>query len=300
MDSTDLPRDFDALVALIEARFDALSPQLRRGARHLVDNPDEVALRSMRDIAGSAGITPATLVRLAKLLGFAGYPELRELFAGRLRGAGSRPFSPRAVVLSESGTAQGLYDQSFAAQIGNLEATWRANGVELMTQCAETLERASDVYVVGYRSCYPLAYFLHYVYRLFRREVHLVSAIGGTFGDELRGLGPGDAVIAIGLAPYSREILASTRIAADRGAALVAITDSALSPLAAGARHALLFGTETPSFFHSMSAASATIETLLALLSYRGGERALSAIREAEAQLAEHKAYIDPPGKGTR
>jgi len=66
------PRSLDGLVVLIRERFPDMSPQFQIGARFLIDFPGEVPVQSMRSIAAGAGVQPATLVRLAKALGYEG------------------------------------------------------------------------------------------------------------------------------------------------------------------------------------------------------------------------------------
>jgi DNA-binding MurR/RpiR family transcriptional regulator len=72
---------------------------------------------------------------------------------------------------------------------------------------------------------------------------------------------------------------------------VVALTDSQLSPLERRTRLSLLFTAETPSFFHSVTAAMAMVETLLALLVARGGRETVHSIHESEAQLSAFAAY---------
>ena len=66
---------------IIRRRFADLSPTLKEAARFVLDRPNEVVIGSMRTVASKAGLPPATLVRLAQQLGFAGWPQLNEAFA---------------------------------------------------------------------------------------------------------------------------------------------------------------------------------------------------------------------------
>ena len=79
---------------LIDQSFEALSPELQRAARWLRQNPAALALQSMRSTAREAGVAPATMTRLAQRLGFGGFEDLREPFAGQL--AGRMPATPSA------------------------------------------------------------------------------------------------------------------------------------------------------------------------------------------------------------
>src|SRR4029450_3412803 len=85
----------DPVETLIEREFDGLSPELQRAARWVRSNGPVLALRSMRSAAGQAGVSPATMTRLARRLGFDSFGALREPYVDRL--AGGAPPAPPAV-----------------------------------------------------------------------------------------------------------------------------------------------------------------------------------------------------------
>lgn len=283
----------------IRETFPTLSRQLQLGARFLVDHPDDVALCSMREIAGRAGVQPVTLVRLAKHLGFDGWPALRERFIERIRSMPAS-FSRRAADLIRRDDAHGLFHETLGTIRANLEATEAGIGAGAIPAVAKMLERADTVYVAGFRSCYAPAFSFYYAYRLFRqRTVVLVSGTGGTFETELRGLSRKDAVLLLGFEPYSRETALVAEAAKKAGATIIAVTDSTVSPLTHDADRVLTFSTSSPSFFPSVAAASALLECIIAVLVARAGSAAVTSIRSAESQLFALGAYLPPP-KGRR
>jgi len=274
--------------------IDRLSPQLRRAARFLSRQPDLVAVFSLRDLAKSAGVAPASFVRLAHALGFPGYPDLRREIIRRIL-PDALTYAAKAEKLQKVGDASGLYEQVFAAQIANLNATQRANAADVLRASAETLERARRVWILGLRSLYPLAFYLHYVWGFFRRDLFLAASPSGTLDNALFAIDRGDAMVVMTMAPYTRDVVAAAEMAARAGAKVIAITDSDLSPLAPHADHMLVAATDTPSFFHSLIAANALVEALVALLANRGGAKALSAIRRTQDRLQAMHTYLEPP-----
>jgi DNA-binding MurR/RpiR family transcriptional regulator len=274
-------------------RIDGLSPQLRRAARFLGRSPELVAIHSLRELAAKAGVTPATFVRLAQALGFAGYSELKRELVGRLIPA-ALSYVAKAEQLQNVGDPTGIYDQVFAAQSANLDATRRANSADVLRASAETLEQANRVWIVGFRSLYPLSFYLHYVWGFFRRDLFLAASPSGVLDNALFAIERGDAVVVMTMAPYSRDAVMAAEMAAKAGARVVALTDSDLSPLAAYADHVLVAATDTPSFFHSLTAANGVIEALLAVLANRGGAKALTAIRRTQERLQAMQTYVDP------
>src|SRR5205807_9584483 len=136
-----------------------------------------------------------------------------------------------------------------------------------------------------------------YVHSLFGSASVLVDGPGGSGVDALRTIGPRDVLLAITVNPYARETIRAARYAGGRGARVLAITDSELSPLAAVAHETLIVRTETPSFFHTMVPALAAVECLAALVAARRGDRTLAALAASEAQLAAFETYERPPRK---
>jgi len=120
----------------------------------------------------------------------------------------------------------------------------------------------------------------------------LLDAPGGTGSDALRDAQKSDALLAINVKPYTRTTVEVTRHVARRGVSVVAITDSAVSPLARVARATILVPTESPSFFHTMTPAFAVVETLAALVAAAGGERALTAVSEIEDQMRSLSTHV--------
>jgi DNA-binding MurR/RpiR family transcriptional regulator len=280
---------FNELVTIIRDRFPDLSPQFQAGAAFLLDNPDEVAVLSMRKVAERAKVQPAAMVRLSQLLGFPGWNELREIFVSRVR-TRPEPLTTRARSLVKGGSGNQLSRELAQAQSHNLELTLAQNAGSVV-ETAKTLKKAPHIHVAGFRSCYPVAFSLLYGYRLFRPSVSLVSGEAGTLEMQLRGIERKHAVVVVSFAPYSVEALRVAQAAVERGAKLVALTDSAVSPIALNADHTLIFSHESPSFFPSLVAASALAEMLVAHLLALEGKDAIANLQQAETALHSQGAY---------
>ena len=135
--------------------------------------------------------------------------------------------------------------------------------------------------------------------QLLRSSVHLVDGQGGTLEMQCRAFERGDALLAVGFAPYSREVLAAAQLARDAGCRIVALTDSPASPLALQADATLLFSLHSPSFFPSITSAMALSEALVELLASRAGKNVVQRIEQAETQLFTSGAYAQrPPRRG--
>ncbi|WP_050451840.1 MurR/RpiR family transcriptional regulator [Candidatus Burkholderia verschuerenii] len=280
---------FDQLAATIRERFPALSPQFQAAAAFLLDNPDEVAVLSMRKVAERAQVQPAAMVRLSQQLGFPGWNELREIFVSRVR-TRPEPLTARARSLVKGGSDNQLSHDLAQAQSHNLDVTLSQNAANIV-EAAKALRRAPHVHVAGFCSCYPVAFGLLYGYRLFRPSVSLINGEAGTLEMQLRGIEKKHATVVVSFAPYSAEAVRVAQATVERGGKLIALTDSAVSPIALNADHTLIFSHDSPSFFPSLVAASALAEMLVAHLLALEGKDAVAYLEQAEAALHAQGAY---------
>jgi DNA-binding MurR/RpiR family transcriptional regulator len=285
--------DIEMLRARMKQRAADITPQLEKAAAVLFAKPDDVALLSMRELAGRAGLPPGTFLRLARVLGFSGYPELRNVFAERLRQSSS-VYSPRAAQLQRKdgeNTEIGLVKKLFSSKLENIERTFDRNPPQTLLEIVGLLEKAQRVFLVGQRSSYPIVYFFHYVLELFSEKSVAIHDIGGTFADELRYLRPRDLLFVVSFRPYTRTSILAAEYAASLGCPIIAMTDSEVSPLNLRAAHTIFVDPSSPSFFDSIVEPLIVIEALLALLMARGGRTAITNLRNSEDQLSRFGAY---------
>ncbi len=287
----------------IMAAFADMPPRLRTAASFVLDRPGDVALLSMREQAKHAGIPPSTMTRFAQKLGFDGYDDIRALYGKGLRD-GLDGFSDRAGDLvdrhrarGETATALDLLD----AASRQVEALGNEDAIEQITAAAAAIGKARRVFVLGRRSSYPLAYQLAYTCELIGCDVQLLDAAGGIGADRLANAGAEDVLVVIGIRPYAAESLTIATYAAGRGLAVVAVTDSLVSPLAAGARHLVIVGVESPSFFHTMVPGLAAVEAVVALVAAARADAARNALetREQHFQALGAMLRLRPARRGS-
>ena len=280
----------DGLRQVIQRAFAELSPALQNVARYVLDHPNDVVIASMRAVAIRSGSNPPTLVRFAQKIGLRGWVDLKRALVQEM-GLGPEPYGTKARTLVRRAKDLSLGSEMFKVHEANLHSTQRLNAGSLRPTC-EILERAKVVHVAGFRACFPVAYSFVYVYRLFRQTVQLMEAIGGSLEMQLRALDKDDALLVVSFAPYSREAIQAAKVARQRGAAIVALSDSAASPIALLADETVLFSTNSPSFFPSIAAAIAIAEGLLELLASRAGKSGIRRIEASEEYLFASGAYV--------
>jgi DNA-binding MurR/RpiR family transcriptional regulator len=277
----------------ISATYGNMSPNFRKIAAFILDNPDEIALSSMRKNAKQIGINPSNFVRFARYLSFDGYPQLRQLFQYDLKEKKYGYFE-RAQSLQKHHKAErisSIISELQQANNENLNSTFSENSITSLKNTARTLLDARHIYIFGMRICFPAAFALHYTCKMMREHVYLSEGLGGTIADDMRGMGKDDAFVAIGMDPYSNETVNATRYAVKSGATVIALTDSTLSPLAIKSDIIQTFSHKGPLVPGTILPLMALIEAITIVMIAKSGTKALDAIKISEQQLKEFHAY---------
>lgn len=289
------------LIQQLDSHFDALSPELQRAARWVRAHPAELGLQSMRQSARAAGVAPATMTRLAQALGLSGFDAMRR----PARAAFARSVGGQGV--EASATADGALDQEpvlqpalARAQAGNLASVAAHNPAPSLAAAAQRILQARSVLFLGLRASFGTAYHLHYTCDWLRPGTALATDPGGAWADRLAALEPTDLLVAVSQAPYTVHTVEAVQQAAARGVPVLALTDSALSPLARAATQSLLFDAASPAFFHSMTGAQALAETLMQAVAEQGGQAVVQRLAQRQQQLQTARVYWDKTGPRSR
>jgi DNA-binding MurR/RpiR family transcriptional regulator len=229
------PRDFDSLRAAILERRESLPKRIAQIAAYALDNPDDIAFGTAASIAALAGVQPSTLVRFAQQLGFDGFTALQSVFRERLRERTSS-YDERLSTLrarAESGAGhRAVFDSFVTAASTSLADIARSIDEAHLGRAIDLLAEADTIYILAKRRSYPVASYLAYALGKMKVRSQLIESAGGLDAEMIGFAAPRDAAIAISFSPYASATVDEARAMARQGVPVVAITDSAFSPLA--------------------------------------------------------------------
>jgi DNA-binding MurR/RpiR family transcriptional regulator len=280
-----------AALARVKDGYEALTPVLRRAARWVVDNPADVCFLSLREQARRADVTAPTMTRLARALGYRSFHDFQGDFRSHATW-GAADFSARARRL-QSQSARSIPARQRLAQLqaSDVEGLATLNPQDALDVVAARLLRARTTAFLGFRSCHSVALHAHYLHSMLVGRAVLLQDTHGTLLESTAALTSDDALVAIAIAPYTRQTVEAVQLAAGRRVPVIAITDSELSPLARVADQRLLFESASSSFFHSLVAGHALVERLMAAVAARGGRKVVRRLEAREALLRDAHAY---------
>ncbi|MEL6481437.1 MAG: MurR/RpiR family transcriptional regulator [Pseudomonadota bacterium] len=290
----DLKIGSEELVARLQAALGELSPELRKAAGFVLENPREVGVSSVRGLAERAGVKPNTLVRLANHLDMPGYEAFRDVFrAGLLKE--EETYQDRArwlQSLSRKGRLGQLFAESAENAMRNVERFYGETDPADIERAVESILRARQTFVLGVGMNYPVAHNFAYLAGMAMDGI-IALPHGGTLPvDGLARADERDMLIAMTFRPYRREVLESVQAAAEKGMHVLAVSDSPAAPIMDAAEHRFVIGTDTPQFFHSTVALAAFFEVLLGFLVARAGSRAVASIESFHERREALGIYV--------
>lgn len=271
----------------ISEAYGGLSAKLRTAADYVAGHPVEVATRSLRSLAQTSGVSPATFSRLARALGFVDYAEMRE--AGRAAvGAKLAPFSERARALREDDAAASAADvlhRQAAACASNIAYLERNTPADRLEAAAEALHAAPRVLLIAALGSSGVLDAFGYQAGWFKPGWRVAGRDGVSAASALSRMVPGDVVFALVKTPYARRTMAALETARANGLTTVVVTDGHRSPALAFADHGFVVPTDGANFFSSYVATMVLLETIMAILLRKSGADAEARIKDTEDHL---------------
>lgn len=265
MNGTNVPSQ---VLDHLTAEWDALTPQAQKAARYVLENPADVGVSTVREIAEAANVKPNTFVRMARQVGFDGYEDFRAPFRDAIRqGAFSFPDRARWLQgIGKSGGLGGLYAEMAEAAIRNIEDTFATVDADMLKDAAEAIWSARQIFVLGVGVNNANARNFSYLASTGMKQFHAIPRAGSTATDDLAWADGQDVLIAMTCRPYRAEVVEAVEIAREQGVTIVGISDSPASPVVIGADYRFVIAADTPQFFPSSVSMIALLETLISFV----------------------------------
>ena len=285
------PASYEELRAVLASGSARLPKRLRDVAVFLWQHPGDVALGTSTTISEQAGVLPSTLVRFAQHLGYSGFSDLQDLFKEHMKG-GFATYA-RSVAVNPAEGREGsdvTFVQGYITAARESLARAAADlDMASFEAVANIVAKAKIVYLVGSKRAYPVTtYMAIALSKLGVRNV-LVDNVGSSAFDQIGGGAEGDVVIAVNFSPYNSITAEIATAGVQAGMPVVAITDSALSPLVRIASAWIEIVENDFAGFRS-PAATITVATALVLAVARRREQAAEATARKKLRHANGSA----------
>ena len=264
---------YESLARAITEAYPTLPNRLQGIARFALDNPDQMALSTVAEIAEAAGVPPSAVIRFANALGFEGFLALQRVYRERLV-ARSATYRERIESLRKrGGGSNGVLPQLADSAIGELEQLREHVDPGLFRRAAALVLEASRVHVLAQRRAFPVAAYLAYGLSQLEVPAFLLDSVGGMLRQQASLLREGDLLIAASFRNYSPEVVEAASICHRNGVPVIALTDHAVSPLAKAATLRFDLGDNLALPFRSLVGPLCAAQALVMSVGYAQAER---------------------------
>ena len=216
------------LLARINQTGRRLSKGQKRIAEYIVNHYDKAAFMTASKLGDKVQVSESTVVRFAIALGYDGYPALQKALQEMIR---NRLTAVQRVEMTGDMSESAVLGTVFKADMQNIRQTIEDLDEANFSRTVDALCEAERVYVVGVRSSAPLAQFLGYYMNFIRDNVMVITSGISDVLEQVARVGEKDVVLGISFPRYSRRTIEAMNYAKSKGATVVSLTDTPLSPL---------------------------------------------------------------------
>ncbi len=277
--------------------WDALTPEAQKAARYVLENPTDVGVSTVREIAEAANVKPNTFVRMARQVGFDGYEDFRAPFREAIRqGAVSFPDRARWLQgIGKSGELGGLYADMVGSAIRNIEETFAGIDAARLKAAAEDIWNSRQIFTLGVGVNNSNARNFTYLASTGMKQFHAIPRPGSTPVDDLAWADKQDVLIAITCKPYRTEVIEAVKLAREQGLTVVGLSDSPASPIILNAHHGFVVAADTPQFFPSSVSTIALLETLLSFVIAVSSDEIVERVERFHQRRHQLGLYAEEP-----
>lgn len=283
----------------ILSKVDIKNKKLSKGHNKLVayitENYDKAAFMTASKLGEKVGVSESTVVRFATEMGFKGYPELQKELQQMIK---SKLTAVQRMEVSS--TLIGEQDAIKKVLNGDIELirnTLDHISADEFSQAVETINNARKIYILGVRSSAALASFLYfYLNPVFENVVLIDTSSGSEMFEQMFRISEEDVCVAISFPRYSKQIINALRFINDRGTKIIAITDSADSPIAEYAENILVAKSDMVSVVDSLVAPLSLINALIVAVTFSRRDEVYNNFNKLESIWDEYQVYDKSDG----
>lgn len=278
-------------ISRINDKFNKMSKSHKKVATFILDHYEQAAFMTAAKLGATVGISESTVVRFAYCLGYEGYPEFQEALAEWVKN--------KLNSVQKIGAKYGKSTQSeiltsvLTTDMENISDTIEHVDPQAFETAVETVLNAEHVYIIGIRSCEPLARFLYFYLNMIRGNVILLASTSTSeIFEQMIRIDERDAMIGISFPRYSMRTLKAMELANDRNAKVISITDTIHSPMCLYSSCNLMAKSEMVSIVDSLAAPLSLINALVVALCLKRPDDVRKTLESLEDVWDNYQVYL--------
>ncbi len=292
----ETPKNFEKLrqVYLLlksnEIKLD-IGSKTKKAFTLMIQTPEMVAVNNIVELSKLTEISPASITRLTKTLGFNSFVSYQKVFKDRSK-VKDNYFSQklRKLSLETNLTAKQVLQKQLQSTAENMIECIKSSDESTFDGAAEMLANSNRIFVFGHKQASAMANITRYGLCLIRGKVNTLGQYEHGLAIALGQVNANDLLVIFSSAPYSNLTVDICEMANKIGCRILAITDSTLSPLNEHATISIKIPTTGQYFTNSLSANCIFIESLLCIVARKIGESAIKKLENHEELLTQLNA----------
>ena len=278
------------LLNQIKVRYKKLSKGQKLRADYITENYDKAVFLTAAKLGKTVGVSESTVVRFATQLGYEGYPgfqkALEELVRNKLNSIQRMEVTYGRITQSE------ILETVLQSDAEKIKMTLANMNKDVFELAVDTMLEAKRIYIVGIRSCAPLAGFLAFYLNLIFENVTLVNTNSSSeIFEQLIRIKEDDVIIGISFPRYSMRTLKALEFASNRKAKVITLTDSVHSPMTLYSSCNLIARSDMASIVDSLTAPLSVVNALVVALCMRKQNEVIATLSSLEQIWDEYQVY---------
>ena len=250
------------LLSKINEQTAKFSKGQRLIAHFITEHYDKAAFMTASKLGATVGVSESTVVRFATELGYDGYPKMQKAMQEMVR---DKLTSVQRIEVTKNLIGnENILETVLNQDIEKIRRTIEETSKSDFDNAVKAISKAKTIYIFAVRSSAALASFLGYYYSLIFENVKVISTYGETeIYENLFRITSDDVFIGISFPRYSNAAIKAMNFAHRRGAKVIALTDSMVSPLVAMSDYVLIAKSDMASVVDSLVAPLSMINALI-------------------------------------
>ncbi len=280
------------LIQRIEALPDKLTPKGKLISEYLMENSRKAVFMTARELAEACDISEATVVRFVAQLGYGGYSEMQQTLRDYVDT--ELTLLDRRDLLRQRGDGVEGFRTTVAEEIENLTHLYQTMQLEDLEKAVRMLCNKSNVYVVGSRLSYTMAYYMGWSMTKVRKNIRILKGSDSTIFDWLT-IAPEDSlVVVVATSRYPNELVRVGRWARRKNMDLMVITDGSSCPVIPFSQISLVIPSKHIPFLGSPTSMSCLINYLVHEVANHLGSSVKNHQEEIEQTYLENDLLFNP------
>lgn len=186
---------------VINEKYKTFTRSQKRIADYLTDNLNEIAFCTLEEFAGKINVSTTTVIRFSRALGYTGYTAMQKDIQNNIQTKVSLPerLTPQTFYSGNS-----MLSDSFQNDIYNIQQTLALQNEDTLKTAVSDISSAPNVYILGMRSSFSIAYYMASRLSEIRENVRLIQSVGMLYPEEIVSAKSGDVCIAYMFPRYSK------------------------------------------------------------------------------------------------